>query len=66
MPSYIACMQHLKNRNLRETIYRAYVTRASSGEKDNSIVIRDILRKRRAIAKILVIILKIMTFNYFY
>ena len=61
LPSYLACMQHLKSRHLRETLYRAYVTRASSGDKDNSVIIRDILRKRRAVAKMLVII-----FYYFF
>lgn len=54
MPSYLACMQHLKNRKLRETIYRAYVTRASSGETDNTAVIQNILRKKKAMAKMLV------------
>jgi oligopeptidase A len=54
MPSYLACMQHLKNRKLRETIYKAYLTRASTGETDNTPVIQDILRKKRAIAKMLV------------
>jgi Zn-dependent oligopeptidase len=54
MPSYLACMQHLKNRKLRETIYKAYLTRASDGEHNNTPVIQDILRKKRAIAKMLV------------
>jgi oligopeptidase A len=54
MPSYLACMQHLKNRKLRETIYKAYITRASIGDKDNTPVIQDILRKKKAMAKMLV------------
>ena len=52
-PSYFPCMKHLKNRNVREKIYRASVTKASSGESDNSVILNDILRKKRAVAKML-------------
>lgn len=30
MPSYLPTMQHLKNRSVREKMYRAFTTRASS------------------------------------
>jgi len=35
-PSFVPFMQHCRNRELREQAYRAYVTRASSGEQDNA------------------------------
>jgi oligopeptidase A len=40
LPSYLPCMQHLKSRELREKLYRAYVSRASSGEHDNVQIIK--------------------------
>jgi len=29
IPSYLACMQHIKNSSIREAVYRAYLSRAS-------------------------------------
>ncbi|KAK7307286.1 hypothetical protein VNO77_40206 [Canavalia gladiata] len=52
-PSYIAVMQHAHNRSLREEIYRAYVTRASSGDLDNTEIIEQILKLRLEKAKLL-------------
>ncbi|RLN08954.1 hypothetical protein C2845_PM11G21000 [Panicum miliaceum] len=52
-PSYIAVMQHARNRALREEVYRAYLTRASSGELDNTDIIAQILKLRLEKAKIL-------------
>jgi oligopeptidase A len=52
-PSYGPCMQHLKNRDIREKIYKASLTKASSGETDNSVIINDIMRKKKGVAKIL-------------
>ncbi|KAF8779328.1 hypothetical protein HU200_002761 [Digitaria exilis] len=52
-PSYIAVMQHARNRDLREEVYRAYLTRASSGELDNTNIISQILKLRLEKAKIL-------------
>ncbi|KAJ9540710.1 hypothetical protein OSB04_027216 [Centaurea solstitialis] len=52
-PSFMSVMQHAKNRALREEIYRAYVTRASSGELDNTQVIDQILKLRMQKAKLL-------------
>ncbi|KAK7309602.1 hypothetical protein RJT34_06464 [Clitoria ternatea] len=52
-PSYIAVMQHARNRSLREEVYRAFVTRASSGDLDNTEIIGQILKLRLEKAKIL-------------
>lgn len=52
-PSYGPCMQHLKNRVIREKLYRAFVTRASTGDEDNSKIINDIMRKKKGVAKML-------------
>lgn len=46
-------MQHAQNRSLREELYRAYVSRASSGDLDNSPIIEQILKLRLEKAKIL-------------
>ncbi|KAE8820566.1 Endoplasmin [Hordeum vulgare] len=35
-PSYMAVMQHPKNKPLHEEVYRAYLTRASIGDLDNT------------------------------
>jgi oligopeptidase A len=56
MPSYLPVMQYADNRELRETMYRAYVTRASEfgPEKlDNSALIRGIVRLRGEAARML-------------
>jgi oligopeptidase A len=53
MPSYLPCMQHLKDRNIREQLYRAYVTRASSDDHDNTAIIQRILQLKTQMAKIL-------------
>lgn len=52
-PSFLSVMQHAKNRSLREEVYRAYITRASSGEMDNTPIIDQILKLRLEKAKIL-------------
>jgi oligopeptidase A len=52
-PSLVPALQHLKRREHRETLYRAHVTRASSGETDNAPLIRRILELRREEAKLL-------------
>ncbi|PNT69733.1 hypothetical protein BRADI_3g60550v3 [Brachypodium distachyon] len=52
-PSYMAVMQHAKNRALREEVYRAYLTRASSGDLDNTNIISQILKLRLEKAKLL-------------
>ncbi|MED6218360.1 hypothetical protein PIB30_026052 [Stylosanthes scabra] len=52
-PSFIAVMQHARNRSLREEIYRAYLTRASTGDLDNTKIIEQILKLRMEKAKLL-------------
>ncbi len=52
-PSYIPFMQFAENRNLRETMYREYVTRASSGELDNGPLINETLALRNEAALLL-------------
>ncbi|XP_020254435.1 organellar oligopeptidase A, chloroplastic/mitochondrial-like [Asparagus officinalis] len=52
-PSFTPVMQHVKNRSLREEVYRAYVTRASSGDIDNSPIVAKILELRLEKAKLL-------------
>ena len=47
MPSYVPFIKHCRNRALRERAYRAYVTRASDGDFDNTAIIQDILKLRR-------------------
>jgi oligopeptidase A len=46
-------MQHACNRALREELYRAYLTRASSGTLDNTPIINRILELRRKKARLL-------------
>jgi oligopeptidase A len=52
-PSFISVMQHARNRSLREEVYHAYVTRASSGDLDNTALIEQILKLRLEKAKLL-------------
>ncbi|MGJ7492393.1 M3 family metallopeptidase [Variovorax sp. ZT4R33] len=56
MPCYLPVMQFAKNSALRETLYRAYVTRASElGDPtfDNTVLITEILALRQEEAKLL-------------
>ncbi|MEY4364151.1 MAG: putative oligopeptidase, partial [Pseudomonadota bacterium] len=62
MPCYLPVMQFAHSASLRETLYRAYVTRASDqsaavqsgkSEQDNSACIQDILRLRQEEAELL-------------
>ncbi|HKI60603.1 MAG TPA: M3 family metallopeptidase [Mariprofundaceae bacterium] len=50
IPSYLPFMQYAENRELRERMYNAYVTRASEGELDNAPVIDETLKLRREAA----------------
>jgi oligopeptidase A len=52
-PLYLPFMEHARRRDLRERLYRAFVTRASSGEHDNQPLIRRILELRREEAQLL-------------
>lgn len=52
-PSYVPFMQHSRRRDLREKVYRAFITRAASGELDNQPIIERTLELRQQIADIL-------------
>lgn len=52
-PCFGPFMQHCRNRALRENVYRAYITRASEGELDNTPLIPQILKLRQEKAKLL-------------
>ncbi|RYG69451.1 M3 family peptidase [archaeon] len=52
-PSYLPVMQHLKDQAIREQVYRAYVTRASTGEHDNAKLIQRILQVKQEMAALL-------------
>ncbi len=47
MPRYIPVLTHADDRSLRETVYRAHVSRASQGDLDNAPLIEEILGLRR-------------------
>lgn len=53
IPAYLPVLTHCKNRALREEMYRAYLTRASEGESDNTPIINKILSLRQEKAKLL-------------
>lgn len=57
IPCYIAVMTYADDRQLRETLYQAYVTRASNlfdkPEFDNAAIMVDILAKRQQKAELL-------------
>jgi oligopeptidase A len=52
-PSYVPFMQHSTRRDLREQLYRAFISRASQGELDNTPAIERILALRLQQAKLL-------------
>lgn len=55
-PSYLPVLQYAENRELRETLYRAYATRASEFGKpewDNTEIIAQILKLRHEAAQLL-------------
>lgn len=52
-PVYVAFMQFAKSGALREKLYRAFVTRASTGEKDNTPLMEKILKLRQEEADLL-------------
>jgi oligopeptidase A len=52
-PSFVPFMKHCRDRQLREQVYRAYVTRASEGDLDNTQLCGRILKLRREQAELL-------------
>lgn len=53
MPSYLPFMQHSQRRDLREKLYRVFISRASSGEWNNQPLIERILELRQEQANLL-------------
>ena len=47
MPRYLPVITHAQDRALRETLYKAHVSRASRGDLDNAPLIEEILQLRR-------------------
>ncbi len=52
-PSYGPFMQHSQRRDLREQVYKAYISRASEGELDNNPIIIRTLELRQELAELL-------------
>ena len=52
-PSFVPFLEHSRRRELRERLYRAYITRACEGSLDNTPLIARILRLRREEAVLL-------------
>ncbi len=52
-PSYVPFMQHSTRRELREKLYKAFISRASTGELDNTPLIERILELRKEKAMLL-------------
>ncbi|WP_009545075.1 M3 family metallopeptidase [Crocosphaera subtropica] len=52
-PSYIPFMKYSTQRDLRKKVYKAFISRASSGELDNNPLIKRILELRKQQAEIL-------------
>lgn len=58
LPSYLPAMQYCENRQIRETLYHAYNTRASEcgpdeGKFDNSELMQEILKLRKELSLLL-------------
>ncbi len=52
-PSYVPFMQHSTRRDLREKLYKAFISRAAAGDLDNSPLIERILSLRQEMADLL-------------
>jgi oligopeptidase A len=52
-PCFMAFMQHSRNREQREQVYRAFVSRATEGKLDNGPLIEEILKLRKEKASLL-------------
>jgi len=52
-PSFGPFLEHSQRRDLREQLYRAFITRASSGAEDNTTLLRSILSLRQEQARLL-------------
>ena len=52
-PSFGPFLEHSRRRDLREQLYRAFITQASSGAEDNTPLLRSILSLRQEQARLL-------------
>ncbi|ERN41816.1 Zn-dependent oligopeptidase [Rubidibacter lacunae KORDI 51-2] len=52
-PSFVPFMKHSRRRNLRERLYKAFITRAASGDLDNTPIVRRTLALRQEKANLL-------------
>ncbi|WP_315788200.1 M3 family metallopeptidase [Fischerella sp. JS2] len=52
-PSYYPFMQYSTRRDLREVLYKAYISRAAAGGLDNNPIIERILKLRQELAELL-------------
>lgn len=52
-PSYVPFMEHYRNRQLRQQVFHAFATRASSGDFDNTVLINQMLAYRQEMARLL-------------
>ncbi|MCK4934732.1 MAG: M3 family metallopeptidase [Simkaniaceae bacterium] len=52
-PIFIAVMKHCKSQAIREKLYRAFITRASSGNLDNSENLKEQIRLKKEKAELL-------------
>ena len=50
---YQSCIKHLKSRKMREVLYKAQVSRATTSPIDNTSIIQEILINRKQIANLL-------------
>ena len=53
IPTYTAFMSYSEDRSLRETLYKAFVSRASNGNENNNQIIEEILTLRTKQSKLL-------------
>ncbi len=52
-PSYIPFMEHADNRDLREELYKAYMSKALGSERDNAQLVKEIVALRGELAELL-------------
>lgn len=52
-PSFVPFMQYARRRDLRERVYRAFISRAASGDRDNNPIVERILELRQQKATLL-------------
>ena len=53
IPSYLPIMQHHPSSQLREQLYKTYITRASEGEYNNIPIIEEILKLKNELSNLL-------------